>query len=64
MDLVPFSEIFTGGKNIKKLYNKGKNIFKKTPEVVDDVVKLESKGIDLETTPFREAFTQPNFSNK
>ena len=60
MDLVPFSEIFTGGKNIKKLYNKGKNIFKKTPEVVDDVVKLESKGIDLETTPFREAFTQPN----
>ena len=31
MDLVPFSEIFTGGKNIKNLYNKGKNLFTKTP---------------------------------
>ena len=27
VDLVPFGEIFTGGKNIKKLYNKGKNLF-------------------------------------
>jgi hypothetical protein len=27
VDLVPFSEIFTGGKNIRKLYNKGKNLF-------------------------------------
>ena len=27
MDLIPFSEIFTGGKNIKKLYNKGKDLF-------------------------------------
>jgi len=26
VDLVPFSEIFTGGKNIRKLYNKGKNL--------------------------------------
>ena len=31
MDLVPFSEILTGGKNIKNLYNKGKNLFTKTP---------------------------------
>ncbi len=31
IDLVPFSEIFTGGKNIKNLYNKGKNLFTKTP---------------------------------
>jgi len=27
MDMIPFSEIFTGGKNIKNLYNKGKNLF-------------------------------------
>ena len=27
IDLVPFGEIFTGGKNIKNLYNKGKNLF-------------------------------------
>ena len=31
MDMIPFSEIFTGGKNIKNLYNKGKNFFTKTP---------------------------------
>ena len=31
MDMIPFSEIFTGGKNIKNLYNKGKNLFTKTP---------------------------------
>ena len=31
MDLIPFSEIVTGGKNIKNLYNKGKNLFTKTP---------------------------------
>ena len=31
MDLIPFSEILTGGKNIKNLYNKGKNLFTKTP---------------------------------
>jgi len=30
VDLVPFSEILTGGKNIKNLYNKGKNLFTKT----------------------------------
>ena len=29
MDMIPFSEIFTGGKNIKNLYNKGKNLFTK-----------------------------------
>ena len=27
MDLVPFGEIFTGGKNIKNLYKKAKNLF-------------------------------------
>jgi len=27
VDLVPFSEIYTGGKTIKNLYNKGKNLF-------------------------------------
>jgi hypothetical protein len=35
-----------------------KNIFKKTPKVVDDIVK--PKAIDLETTPLRNAVTQPN----
>jgi len=31
MDMIPYSEIFTGGKNIKNLYNKGKNLVTKTP---------------------------------
>ena len=53
IDLVPFGEIFTGGKNIRKAYNY-------TSDQFSNIFKAKPKGINLETTPLRDAFTQPN----
>ena len=53
VDLVPFGEIFTGGKNIRKAYNY-------TSDQISNIFKAKPKGINLETTPLRDAFTQPN----
>ncbi len=44
MDMIPYSEIFTGGKNIKNLYNNGKNLFTKTP--TPDVSNVIDASID------------------
>ena len=59
MDLVPFSEIFTGGKNIRKAYNyasdKVSTLFRGIPQNANIPT-----GINLETTPLRDAVTQPN----
>jgi len=53
MDLVPFGEIFTGGKNIRKAYNY-------TSDQLSNIFRAKPKGINLETTPLRDAVTQPN----
>ncbi len=59
IDLVPFSEIFTGGKNIRKAYNyasdKVSTLFRGIPQNANIPT-----GINLETTPLRDAVTQPN----
>ena len=53
MDLVPFSEILTGGKNIRRAYNY-------TSDQLSNIFRAKPKGINLETTPLRDAVTQPN----
>lgn len=53
IDLVPFGQILTGGKNIKKAYNY-------TSDQISNTFRAKPKGINLETTPLRDAVTQPN----
>ena len=58
-DIIPYSELFTGGKNIRKAYNyasdKVSNLFRGIPQNANIPT-----GINLETTPLRDAVTQPN----
>jgi hypothetical protein len=53
IDLVPFGEIFTGGKNIRKAYNY-------TSDQLSNIFRAKPKGINLETTPLKDAFIQYN----